>query len=75
MGKESVLIVRENLDYELLRWIENRDVRPESVKLSIDAKLLEDLSGNPLILFANAWNIKGVEDRNPGLRLSEVKTR
>ncbi len=71
----NVEIVRENLDYELLRWIENRDIRPESVKLSIDAKLLEDLSGNPLILFANAWNIKGVEDRNPGLRLSEVKTR
>ncbi|MBQ2479283.1 MAG: peptide chain release factor 3, partial [Erysipelotrichales bacterium] len=71
----NVEIVRENLEYELLRWIESRDIRPESIKLSIDAKLLEDLAGNPLILFANAWNIKGVLDRNPGLKLSEVKTQ
>ena len=71
----GVECIRENLSYQLLRWIISPTDHPERINLSIDSKLVEDLNGNPLILFDNEWNIKGVMDRNPGLVLQEIRTR
>lgn len=71
----NVEIVRENLSYQLMRWIQNETVNPRSLKLSLDSKLLQDFKGNYLILFDNPWNIKGTQDRNPDLILSEFHTK
>ena len=68
----GVEIIREMLPYELVRWIQGA-YKPNQIRLSIDAKLLEDLNGNLLILFSNEWNIKGVLDRNEGLVLTEMR--
>ena len=71
----NVEIVRENLSYQLMRWIENANGDIAKIKLSLDSKLLQDLKDNYLILFDNQWNIKGAMDRNPDLVLSEVKLK
>ena len=34
-------------------------------------KRIEDLKGNPLLLFVNPWSVRMVEERNPKLKLSE----
>ena len=34
-------------------------------------KRIKDLKGRPLLLFINSWSVRMVEDRNPGLKLSE----
>ncbi|MDD6467420.1 MAG: peptide chain release factor 3 [Erysipelotrichaceae bacterium] len=68
----NVEIIRENLSYQLMRWIGNENIDPKSIKLSLDSKLLQDFKGNYLILFDSQWNIKGALDRNPNLILKEV---
>ena len=34
-------------------------------------KKIRDLKGSPLLLFVNSWSVGMVEERNPGLVLSE----
>jgi peptide chain release factor 3 len=36
-----------------------------------DMKRIEDLKGNPLLLFINPWSVQMVLDRNEGLELAE----
>ena len=36
-----------------------------------DMKKIQDLKGNPLLLFVNSWSVGMTLDRNPGLELSE----
>ena len=36
-----------------------------------DMKRIKDLKDNPLLIFVNSWSSGMVEDRNPGLKLSE----
>ena len=36
-----------------------------------DMKRIKDLKDNPLLIFVNSWSIGMVEERNPGLKLSE----
>ena len=36
-----------------------------------DMKIVADMKGDPLLLFANPWSVGMVEDRNPGLVLEE----
>ena len=62
----------EQLPYEYIRWIENKD-EVDMAKLSgtSDMKKIQDLKGNPLLLFVNAWSVGMTLERNPGLRLSE----
>ncbi|MCF0112192.1 MAG: peptide chain release factor 3, partial [Erysipelotrichaceae bacterium] len=71
----NVEIIQEPLSYQLLRWIQNDDIDPDKLKLSLDSKLLQDFKGNYLILFDNQWNIKGALDRNPDLILTEFNTK
>ena len=39
--------------------------------LKIQKKLIKDLKGNPLLVFANSWSVNMVLERNEGLKLSE----
>ena len=70
----NVEIIREPLPYQYVRWIQNEDIDIKSLKISLDAKLLQDFRGNYLILFNSTYTIKSILDRNPGLILADVST-
>ncbi|MCI5621222.1 MAG: peptide chain release factor 3 [Lachnospiraceae bacterium] len=67
----NVEIRLENLPYEHIRWIENKDVDMDRLTGTSDMKKIMDLKGNPLLLFVNAWSVGMTLDRNEGLVLSE----
>lgn len=67
----NVEIKMENLPYEYIRWIENKELELSSLTGTSDMKKIKDLKGNPLLLFVNAWSIGMTLDRNEGLILSE----
>ncbi len=68
----KVDILMENLPYEYIRWIENPgEIDPEKIDGTSDMRLVQDLKGNPLLLFAHEWSVGMTLDRNKGLKLSE----
>ena len=68
----NVDIRLENLPYEHIRWIENKDeVDVDSLTGTSDMKKVIDMKGNPLLLFINAWSVGMTLDRNKGLVLTE----
>ena len=68
----NVEIRLENLPYEHIRWIANKDkVDVESITGTSDMKKVTDLKGNPLLLFVNPWSVGMTQDRNPDLILTE----
>ena len=69
----NVEIRLENLPYEHIRWIENKD-EIDLAKLSgtSDMKKVKDMKGNPLLLFVNSWSIGMTLDRNKGAGTDRV---
>lgn len=67
----GVTIRMEALPYEHLRWIVPNGFDLQQLKTISDMKKVKDLKDHPLILFANAWSIQMLLDRNPGLALTE----
>ena len=68
----NVEIKLESLPYEYIRWIENKDeIELDKLSGTSDMKKIQDLKGNPLLLFINQWSIGMTLDRNKGLVLSE----
>ena len=68
----NVEIRLENLPYEHIRWIENKEeVDVDSLTGTSDMKKVIDMKGNPLLLFVNAWSVGMTLDRNKGLVLTE----
>ena len=68
----NVDIRLEQLPYEQIRWIANRDeVDPKKIVGTTDMKIVEDMKGNPLLLFVNPWSVDMVLQRNKGLQLEE----
>lgn len=67
----NVEIRMENLPYEHIRWIANKEVDLDKLIGTSDMKKIKDLKGNPLLLFVNSWSIGMTLDRNKGLELSE----
>ena len=68
----NVEIRLENLPYEHIRWIENKEeVNIEKLVGTSDMKKVKDMKGNPLLLFVNSWSVGMTLDRNKGLVLSE----
>lgn len=68
----NVEIRLENLPYEHIRWIENKEeVDVEKIVGTSDMKRIKDMKGNPLLLFVNSWSVGMVLDRNEGLKLTE----
>ena len=62
---------RTNLPYQQIRWIENEDLDPKTLKLSHDTKWVQDFRGKNLLIFTSEWSIRWVLEDNPQLRLSE----
>jgi peptide chain release factor 3 len=68
----NVEIRLENLPYEHIRWIANREeVDVDRLTGTSDMKKVIDMKGNPLLLFINAWSVGMTLDRNEGLVLEE----
>ena len=68
----NVEIKMENLPYEHIRWIENKDeFDVTKITGTSDMKRIQDIKGNPLLLFVNAWSVGMVLERNEGLKLAE----
>ncbi|MDE7130389.1 MAG: peptide chain release factor 3 [Lachnospiraceae bacterium] len=67
----NVEIKLENLPYEHIRWIENKEIDLDKLTGTSDMKKIKDLKGNPLLLFVNQWSIGMTIERNDGLELSE----
>lgn len=67
----NVEIRLENLPYEHIRWIENREIDLDKLVGTSDMKKVKDMRGNPLLLFVNAWSVGMTLERNEGLILSE----
>lgn len=67
----NVEIKLENLPYEHIRWIENKEIDLDKLTGTSDMKKIKDLKGNPLLLFVNPWSIGMTLDRNEGLMLAE----
>ncbi len=68
----NVEIRLENLPYEHIRWIANKDeVNVDTLVGTSDMKKVIDMKGNPLLIFINAWSVGMVLDRNEGLVLEE----
>ena len=67
----NVDLFKEGLPYSYIRWIDNKDIDPKTLKLSSDTKLVKDFRDNYLLLFTSEWNIRWALERNEGLQLSE----
>ena len=68
----NVEIRMDQLPYEHIRWIDNKDqVDVAALSVTSDTKRVKDMKGNPLLIFTHPWSVKTVEERNPGLVLSE----
>ena len=68
----NVEIKLENLPYEHIRWIANKEnVDVSALSGTSDMKKVIDMKGNPLLLFVNEWSIGMTLDRNEGLILEE----
>ena len=68
----NVEIRLENLPYEHIRWIANKEaVKVDKIVGTSDMKKVTDLKGNPLLLFVNPWSVGMTQDRNPDLILTE----
>ncbi|MEG1992182.1 MAG: peptide chain release factor 3 [Acetivibrio sp.] len=67
----GVEIRLEQLPYEYIRWIANKEVNISQLSVTSDTKRIKDLKGNPLLIFTHPWSIKTVLERNKGLELSE----
>jgi len=66
----NVDIRLEELPYEHIRWIVNKDeVDVKKIVGTTDMKLVKDMHGNPLLLFVNEWSPQMVLERNKGLQL------
>ncbi len=67
----GVEIRLDQLPYEHIRWIENKEIDVSKLSVTSDTKKIKDLKGNPLLIFTHPWSIKTALERNEELQLSE----
>ena len=66
----NVEIHKSPLPYQYIRWVkEGTDLK--SLNLSSDTRKVQDLKGQPLLLFTNDWGVRWAQDKNKGLELLE----
>ena len=67
----NVEVALDTLPYEYIRWVDESPVPIDRIQGTSDMKRVQDLKGNPLLLWANEWSIRMTLERNEGLKLSE----
>ena len=66
----NVEIYKSPLPYQYIRWVkEGTDLK--SLNLSSDTRKVQDLKGQPLLLFTNDWGVRWAQDKNKDLELLE----
>ena len=68
----NVDIKMDRLSYRYVRWIENKDINPDTLNLTSDTKKVKDLKDRNLLIFENDWGISWALDHNKGITLSGV---
>ncbi len=67
----NVEIIREDLPFQYIRWIENEGLDPKTLNLSSNTKIVQDFKNKFLLLFCDSWSINWALERNEGLVLSD----
>ena len=67
----NVEVIRNNLPYQYIRWIRNKDIDVKSLNLTSDTKWVQDFKGNNILIFTSEWNIGWALDKNEGLILED----
>ena len=67
----NVEIRLEAMPHGYIRWIENKEIDMDKLTGTSDMKKIQDLKGNPLLIFVNEWSVGMTLDRNEGLVLAE----
>ena len=67
----NVTVIRRDLPYQFIRWIDSEDTDVKSLNLTSDTKWVEDFKGNDLLIFTSEWNINWALEKNEGLRLRD----
>lgn len=67
----KVDVIRNNLPYQYIRWVRNKDIDIKSLNLTSDTKWVQDFKGNNLLIFTSEWNINWALEKNEGLILED----
>ena len=67
----GVDVRRRAMPYELVRWVENENIKISDLNLTSDTKWVQDFKGNNLLLFTSEWCINWALQKNEGLVLRE----
>ena len=67
----GVDIRRRAMPFELVRWVENENIKISDLNLTSDTKWVQDFKGNNLLLFTSEWCINWALQKNEGLVLRE----
>ena len=67
----GVDVRRRAMPYELVRWVENENIKISDLNLTSDTKWVQDFKGNNLLLFTSSWCINWALQKNEGLQLRE----
>ena len=67
----GVDVRRRAMPYELVRWVENENIKIGDLNLTSDTKWVQDFKGNNLLLFTSEWCINWALQKNEGLVLRE----
>ena len=67
----GVDVRRRSMPYELVRWVENENIKISDLNLTSDTKWVQDFKGNNLLLFTSEWCINWALQKNEDLVLRE----
>ncbi|MCQ2477840.1 MAG: peptide chain release factor 3 [Clostridia bacterium] len=67
----NVDVIRNNLPFQYIRWVKNKDIDIKSLNLTSDTKWVQDFKGNNLLIFTSDWNINWALEKNDGLILED----
>ena len=67
----GVDVRRRAMPYELVRWVENENIKISDLNMTSDTKWVQDFKGNNLLLFTSEWCINWALQKNEGLVLRE----
>ena len=62
----------DTLGYRFVRWVMETEKPVEALSLTSSSSRAKDSHDNPVLLFENEWSIRLAEEKNPGLKLSDI---
>lgn len=62
----------QNLPYRYIRWVDNKDIDPDSIYMSTDAMLVRDKNDSLVVLFVYEWGVQRFLDGNKSIKLKEM---